>query len=661
MASTNLYPFIVDSYMPAFIREEESCKIYFSLPAFNAISEFNTDLIQIKLVNPNTNKTLFNSQKYPTGIKMAKIQEDNEKGYFVEIPNSDFYTYTLTTDKEVKENKKYYTYTKKDDEYVEAEEPELETNIYYERVYSINYGQYYKVQLRGTSSSVKLNGDDVTETWLNNNANYFSEWSTACLIRAIAEPKLTITKLEATSDQVAAVSALTSIDALLSFTTTEDETEDEFLNTYQVLIYDSNNILIEESDILYTNFSSPNHFYYDIKYNLKNGFTYTIVINYTTINGYSGIYKKTVEIEKSDLNYLQGLLTVTPDNDLGLMQIVASLTRGSTPSSGTLYIRRTSFASNFNTWEIIHKLKIKFLQRFSNYTWYDMTAESGILYKYSLQYIDDKDTTDNAPILSSIVMINLDDMYLLNNKAQLVIKFNPTITSYKCVVTESITTTLGSQYPYVRRNGNNKYRQFQIGGLISSLADPDKDITDVENLSDSIKTKKSTTQESLFLSKSEAFKTALSLYEQYNLDNNISEYRDYIFEKLFRDKVIDFLTDNSVKLFRSATEGNILVKLTNISFTPNQQLGRLVYSFTATATEIDACTIDNYYKYDIIAEPSNEVLTSRYILETIQGQNRENGYNEDTSTAYISYQQLYDYTESNDKYTLILNEEQYQE
>ena len=39
---------------------------------------------------------------------------------------------------------------------------------------------------------------------------------------------------------------------------------------------------------------------------------------------------------------------------------------------------------------------------------------------------------------------------------------------------------------------------------------------------------------------------------------------------------MDFLMDSKVKLFRSSTEGNILVRLNNISFTPNEQLGRMI-------------------------------------------------------------------------------------
>ena len=54
---------------------------------------------------------------------------------------------------------------------------------------------------------------------------------------------------------------------------------------------------------------------------------------------------------------------------------------------------------------------------------------------------------------------------------------------------------------------------------------------------------------------------------------------------------MDFLYANNVKLFRSTQEGNILVKLMDISFTPEAQLGRMIYSFSATAHEVDECSI----------------------------------------------------------------------
>jgi hypothetical protein len=104
----------------------------------------------------------------------------------------------------------------------------------------------------------------------------------------------------------------------------------------------------------------------------------------------------------------------------------------------------------------------------------------------------------------------------------------------------------------------------------------------------------------IFLSESDAFSVGRELYENYANLAGIQDYEEIIFERIFREKAMDFLTNGKPKLFRSATEGNILVQLTNVSFTPNKQLGRRIYSFTATATEIADCSFENYYKYNIL-------------------------------------------------------------
>lgn len=74
---------------------------------------------------------------------------------------------------------------------------------------------------------------------------------------------------------------------------------------------------------------------------------------------------------------------------------------------------------------------------------------------------------------------------------------------------------------------------------------------------------------------------------------------DYNYEREFREKVMEFLYNDKPKLFKSASEGNILVKLMDISFTPKQELGRLVYEFSATAYEIDEPTLDILNQYGI--------------------------------------------------------------
>lgn len=113
-------------------------------------------------------------------------------------------------------------------------------------------------------------------------------------------------------------------------------------------------------------------------------------------------------------------------------------------------------------------------------------------------------------------------------------------------------------------------------------------------------------------------------YKQFNIGGLISYHEDNAFfttyqlgnltevdaervkEKQFRDAVLDFLYDAKPKILKSTTEGCMIIKLTNISLTPNKQLGRSIYSFTAQATEYAAPSIDNLKTHgrDFVLEAS---------------------------------------------------------
>ena len=66
--------------------------------------------------------------------------------------------------------------------------------------------------------------------------------------------------------------------------------------------------------------------------------------------------------------------------------------------------------------------------------------------------------------------------------------------------------------------------------------------------------------------------------------------------------MIEFLEDGQPKLFKSLTEGNIIVRLMDVSLSPQTQLNNYIYSFNATAIEIDDINISNYFKYNILTQ-----------------------------------------------------------
>ena len=135
-------------------------------------------------------------------------------------------------------------------------------------------------------------------------------------------------------------------------------------------------------------------------------------------------------------------------------------------------------------------------------------------------------------------MLDTEEVFLIDKNAAICLNANVNINEFKYVVQESLTNTLGSQYPFIRRNGNTKYRQFTITGTICGQGDT----------------------EGLLLSRDNAWGIiANSFYADYALKHHIAPWNNYLFEKVYRDTAIAFLMNGKPKIFKSLTEGNMIV------------------------------------------------------------------------------------------------------
>ena len=61
----NIYPPIIDTFMPAFVRTQ-TCRVYFSLSRYNDTKEIMN--AQIIVSNQSTNASVLDSVTYPAGI-----------------------------------------------------------------------------------------------------------------------------------------------------------------------------------------------------------------------------------------------------------------------------------------------------------------------------------------------------------------------------------------------------------------------------------------------------------------------------------------------------------------------------------------------------------------------------------------------------------------
>ena len=578
--TSNLYPPIVPDTTPAFIRTK-SCKIYFSLSMYNSAADIKN--VQISLVNQRTNASALKTSTYPSGIKIASLYYDpdvrGDYNYYVQINPSD-----LTEG-------------------------------------SFGLNQFYKVQLRFTSKSASNPPSSGTALakWLYDNMQYFSEWSKVCLIKGIEQPHISIRGFDDTENNQETVLTNPMLEVIGELTYAKNSTQEkEYLKSYNIKLYQANNMdnVLMQSEEVYTNPHNPNEFNYELSYDLLDGVNYVIALTYTTNNLYTETINYKFTIIQYGVDKLNADITATVDEENGRIKIDI-ISKDTEKFIGNLTIRRTSSESNFHKWEDI-KTVTYITGTELNYSWYDTTIQSGVWYRYCAQKRNAHGDRGAIIQIDKPVMCLFDDIFLTRDDCQLKIKFNPTLSEFKYNVAESQQVTIGAKYPYIKRNGNNYFRTFPIGGLISSFIDTtdwyDPHFYDGEfhYNENEIKT---------FTSKADIYGESQKLYDDYNNKKGITEYNDYIYEREFRKKVYDFLYKHNVKLFRSTTEGNILIKLMNIDFQPVETLGRRLYSFTATAVEVDDVTIANYNKYGIqITGNYEKYITYRHeVLGQISG------------------------------------------
>ena len=607
-ASSNLYPPIIDTYAPSFLinsanANKNICRVYFALSLFNNLSQISN--AQVTVRSQLTNLSVLDTTKYPCEIKLTTIQTD----------------VTRTTDD------KYYI--------------EIAPSDIKDGGFKIN--QYYKIQIRFTSTAaaaISLATPQSIDSWLTANLAHFSEWSTVVLARGISTHYLDIKDFSTGGGLTEVYSTVADIPVVgeLVFS---DEEETDSLKSYRIRLYDNSNNQLTDSGTIYTNnYVNVNEINYHIHYSIEPENSYHFSIEYVTNTLYTSTLTYAFNCIEGQTTNLNATISASLDSDNGRIKIKVARPNTESVFTGQIIVRRASNLDNFTQWEDMYTENYDNVTQI-DFTWYDYTIECGVWYMYAIQGVDSTGLRMSLIQFPKKILATFEDIFLTCGDNQIKIKFNPSITNFKHTLSETKVDTLGSQYPFIRRNGIVNYIEFSLGGLVAAAMDED----------------------GLFINKKNYWRTDVyNKYQLYNEEQFIPHNQiDYIWERIFRDKVMDFLYNNSVKLFRSPTEGNMLIKLMNISFTPNQTVGRNITSFTSTAYEIDACTLDNLSKYNIYANLNDTVtftpsggdssLTPIQRIVFIQGdvfpdEGRPN-------VLYIYNNQLYIYNTTSGHYVII--------
>lgn len=546
MQTNNLFPPILDTYTAGFLYTARKCDVPFKLSPYIDPSLIKS--IWVSVVNAKTNQSVLNTS---TEVLSSKFRYgENNLSYSILSSNLR-----------------------------EGWQP----------------GQTYKIQMRFCSKDVGEVGTGSSA--IIDSSDYFSEWSTATLVTPVRDfsfktssPQLS----ETTEDLYIMNPYVNTIAGTVDYGDTK-----EYLNEYRIKIRLDKKELYD-SGMCFTDSLNPNNFIHNINIGLEEGSKYTFEYLFISNSLYSRREIQKVQLADKTTSILPLKMEAESEPEQGRVKLIISNINNAVFNSNLL-IKRASHDTQFRYWEDVKTITVNLNANTNNFITYDYSVDSGVWYKYSIFQIDNENNLISRPVeIGEPIMMILNDMFLNGNERQLKIKFNPNINSYQHTLLESSTQTIGGKYPFIKRNSNLNYRQLGISGLITIHMDEDDDYFVKREKKDKIwEHIWENSGNNLFITRDELYNGKSSLYDDYNSNNNIGRHNDIVLERKFREKVIEFLLDGKVKLLRSPTEPSMLVRLMNVSFTPNQSLGRMVYNFSATAHEIADCTLANISKYKI--------------------------------------------------------------
>ena len=607
-----LFPPILAASQPAFV-SANSFKIYFTMPEL--VSTSSIGHLQIKITYQSNGRSVANTSRYPDGIIYKRADEMALQKGEINISS-----------KEDLENGN-----------------NLKTDTYYK--VQIRFGSDKNLTWLDEQSTVKF-FDWKTQQITNNQTTFqvFGEWSTIMVLKCIDKPIIAITSEQTSgSGGVQFDSTVRAVDTIVpKFSGYYRCTSNEPVDKYRFQVYTGQSIdetdlfvdsgwlqhdsskenllldydwiqqhKIEETDASYQVLSIDEHRFNQA---FEEGKQYTLVYSVITKNGYEGSSKPDYfEVVLSRLNKITGMSLTVYDhsnpmtNEEGCMVLEIGFEGATT---GNFVIMRTDEFSDYKYWEDLNYFVISDNKTTLYKT--DYTIESGIKYKYAIVK-ENSVGYRSVPLMEKDAparWVNFQYNYLLSEKGHIRLMYDNTIPSFKKNVSQNKQDTLGGKYPTITKNGYAYYTEFQVEGLISV----EQEITDYID-ADGFKFKagdclvgadkicfSAYSKDNYFHRADDSDEVGeVFTYQVNNLENINNLTDDYYFvERKYREIIIDFLNDGKYKLYKSPTEGNILVVLTDVSLTPKEELGRLVYSFSATATEVDEPSLKNLDEFGLI-------------------------------------------------------------
>lgn len=622
-----LYPPLIETFQPAFLYDNPAI-ITFSLSPFNSISDITN--IHVSVVDQRNNSNVLKQN-----LTYQKQTQPNTNGETVEfyygITNGLLIAEIPTFDKTslFKQKQGMFQYDPIRDLYAISLSPEdlLSENDYW------NNNQYYQVQIRFDRNTANWHSDKIAfATYMLENREYFSEWSSVTLIKPILEPVLSIAQLNSQEKKYTYPGSF-HISGTVVFNQPGNKNgltypETEHLQSYRIIVTNNANSNVKDSDWIYArqNTDSENNTTIDYLLDLSNnsvGDILTVTIYCKTNNGYIFNQEYTLELN-SYTTWLKNIKwnSLGLNNDIievnqedGVAKIRFSAEKGDTGfAKSVFYFKRACSKDDFKTWDLIYRYDYVNTPNTIEIPFDDYSIASLYQYKYSVQVcVLDNGESWGAIHLSDTIYSKFYEMLLMRQHQQIAIRYNGQVSSWKPTVNRQKIDTLGGRYPKFVENAAMNYKTYQISGLISAEEDFNRKFLD-ENEDNNVGYYDEEFGEQYLIRNDTAadgnikyndkrnqqirktinnsVKVGKDLYAKNDFSGELNNQHDtyphnhWYWEREFREQLVAWLNDGEPKLYRSMPEGNLIVMLTDINLTPDTQLGRMLYNFSATMYEV---------------------------------------------------------------------------
>lgn len=451
-------------------------------------------------------------------------------------------------------------------------------------------GEFYKIQ-------IAYIGQETSGTQKVNNIGYFS---TVGIAKYTTKPLVSIAGLDSSNANIHEYH-YQGVYSQKNGDEYQDTTEKLYSSTFT--LYDSqNNIVHTSGEIIHdtskdtSKYEATEEFKIGIDLSLNESFY--LVYSVKTVNG---LEANSPRYRITQRRLIPMLLDVDLVASLDFVNGAVKLSLKSPQfqiASGDFVISRACSKDGY-AWDDFKYFSLASEQPDKKY-FMDYTVEQGLTYRYAIQQYNANGVYSNRQ-LSNDITVDFEDCFLYDGQKQLRIRFNPKVATFKNDMAETKTETIGSKYPFIFRNGRVSYKEFSISGLISYQMDDVETFGTLEDLGLTARI------DSIY---SNAATTDLVGY-------NISA------ERQFKLQVLEWLTNGEPKIFRSPSEGNYIVRLMNVSLSPNDTVGRMLHTFTCTAYEIAEFNYTNLNTYNLISVDSEPLTVMRWVTVDLAKVNKE--------------------------------------